>query len=509
MIAVCENHDAQNQTSVIQQLSQSERDKLFEDHKYLAYIIASKFNDEDCSSCDRDDVRQELLIELRALADRFDPDKGCKFVSFASQRLNNALKDIYRCMASDAGITRSTYKKMVLVKTEREKLAQSLKRWPTRYEISKATGLSEKEIQVINQTSWNSFKLYLNDERETDEDNPRALINTLGAHDINMTVVEQRDFLAKGLDRLDPRQKLVIYLHFFEGLTLKEISKIIKRSKPRASQILTQSLNIMRKALIIVYKKQPGEEKSEKSKAVFDLVNVLTRIKEQKEKNQSEPVPIIQARIGRKTSMGENLNEIPFLTNGQVKVAVAFLRRIPGKDVVVISQKVIAQTLSISESEVCKAVSCLVKNGYIVTTGRGGVKRGKTHQFTLSWKPGHLELSEGITLFNEKIYDFRGIVKELGLIKQEETTSSPAPKESVVKNKVAKYEIDKINESVALLGDYLSHLELERQQADINVVTARAMYLESKECYEKALGAQMMIIEKAKEVSLTIKNMAN
>jgi len=131
-------------------------------------------------------------------------------------------------------------------------LESMLKRQPTESEIAGRLGISRTELhQVVTQISFVSV-LALDETVNVGQDRGEAvsLIDTLAdkAFDpsTGMESQETRGLLAAAINSLSEREKIVVTLYYFEGLTLAEIGEILGVTESRVCQIHTKAVGVLR-----------------------------------------------------------------------------------------------------------------------------------------------------------------------------------------------------------------------------------------------------------------------
>lgn len=478
--------------STTNNLSQEQRNQLVKDHMYLVGLYASKFDGSNTPDIDRDDVHQLFAIELMKLSERFNPNGGCSFKTYATNRLKLAIVDIYRMINSNVGYTRNVYETIKLVEETRNRMMVSLGRYPTIDELSKATKLPKDKIYQAQLIKHNSFTPSLDEEWESDDNEPMCLADILGAIDPEVTRFELRNLITEAAKELTPRHRLLLQLHFYDGLTLKEISQLLTLSEARISQLKNQALTIMKKELERPLKKKDAAEP-----------------------NKQEMVT--QNKPKEDTKMETTLENLPLLTLNQVKVAVLIWRCCLDGKKQAICQGWIAQVVSILSSEVCKVINILTNHDIIKKSGVGGaiqeIKRGKISKFRAKfYGKKELQLSEGLILTTGNTYDLGEIAAQLGSQSPEKTVKSTrkpkllkpsADSQTTVEEIADERRID--GNTITLLSNYQLKLELDRQQAESEINDARTNFRNAQERLEKALGARALIVEELERVSSAMK----
>ena len=122
-----------------------------------------------------------------------------------------------------------------------------LQRAPTVNEIAKAAGATPEEVLEALETSqaYNSVSLQASPNGEGGEEDA-GLIDYLGSDEEAYDTMEDRTTLAPGFAKLDKRERYILHLRFFEGLTQSQIAERVGISQMHVSRLLRQSLDVMR-----------------------------------------------------------------------------------------------------------------------------------------------------------------------------------------------------------------------------------------------------------------------
>lgn len=203
-------------------------------------------------SVELDDLVSYGLFGLVDAIDKFDPARGVKFETYAAGRIRGAIIDGLR--AAD-WVPRSVRQRAREVEQTVAKLEAELGRPPSEEEICRALGLKLsqyrdllRELQVINLCSLDELLVGDDEDHRTRVgelvEDPHATDPVAAA-----ATQEVKRFLAEAIDELPERERLVIALYYYEGLTLKEIGAILEVTESRVSQIHTQAILRLRSRL--------------------------------------------------------------------------------------------------------------------------------------------------------------------------------------------------------------------------------------------------------------------
>jgi RNA polymerase sigma factor FliA len=187
---------------------------------------------------DVDDVLAAGTIGLLHAVDRFNPDQGVRFETYALQRIRGAIIDGIRSLSP---MSRTGLRRMRLLDEAVAALAQQLGRAPTRRELACKLDVPRAELERMLVESTH-FVVSL--DGGSDDDGDTASIREL-LHDPNASAIDDEIFepdeivlrLSSAIESLSVRDQLVLNHYYKEELTLKEIGREIAVSESRVSQI--------------------------------------------------------------------------------------------------------------------------------------------------------------------------------------------------------------------------------------------------------------------------------
>ncbi len=224
--------------------STSLRNEIVSKYLYLAEIISKKFVNR---GIDYEDIYQVACVALIKAVERFSPDKGVKFVSFATPTLIGEIKRYFRDKGSVIRIPRRLYEVYQKVGQARERLTQELHRSPRVDEIASYLKVSEETVLEITE-SWGSHNIRSFDQSAYSEDDT-DLYETIGSEDKAFEKIENRDFLYKSLDKFNEAEKRFIKLRYLENKTQKEIAAFMDVSQMYVSRLERKVLERFRMIL--------------------------------------------------------------------------------------------------------------------------------------------------------------------------------------------------------------------------------------------------------------------
>jgi RNA polymerase sigma-B factor len=226
---------------------QTARDELAEMYLNLVKYLANRFRNR---GEPLDDLIQVGTIGLIKAIDRFEPDRGWEFTTYATPTITGEIKRYFRDKGWAIRVPRRLQELSFRVSKAIDSLTQRLQRTPTVEEIAASLEVSADDVleALESAEAYNSVPLEADGDRE-DKD-PFSILDHVGEIDSLMSVVEDRTTLSAALKRLPAKQQQVLYLRFFEGLTQSEIAGKLDLSQMQVSRVLRRSLETLRRSLV-------------------------------------------------------------------------------------------------------------------------------------------------------------------------------------------------------------------------------------------------------------------
>jgi RNA polymerase sigma-B factor len=192
-----------------------------------------------------EDLIQVGCVGLIKAVDRFDVSRKLRFSTFAVPTILGEIKRHFRDRAWSVRVSRGIQELNAKVGREADRLSGQLGRAPTLEELAGATESSVEQVLEALQgaQAYNTVPL----DEPLGEDGEAA--ERFGAEDPNYLVAEQRVEISRGLDALPARERSIILLRFFEGLTQREIAERVGISQMHVSRLLRRSIERMRSQL--------------------------------------------------------------------------------------------------------------------------------------------------------------------------------------------------------------------------------------------------------------------
>lgn len=207
--------------------------------KYIANRIASKLP----LHIDIQDLINSGVLGLIDAIEKFDPDKGVKFETYAEYRIKGAILDSLRAMD---WVPRSVRKVATLLENTYADLEKKLGRPATDEEMAEAMEVGvEKLHKLINRVSHVSMVSLEKDPKNTNSKHSlldRLMDETSATPSQTLDNEELRTVIAQHIERLPEKERIVISYYYYNDMTMKEIGKKLSLTESRVSQIHTKAV---------------------------------------------------------------------------------------------------------------------------------------------------------------------------------------------------------------------------------------------------------------------------
>jgi RNA polymerase sigma-B factor len=196
-----------------------------------------------------DDLVQIGAIGLIKAIDRFDLERRVELTTYATPNIIGEIKRHFRDKGWAVRVPRGLQELNVQLSKLVEELTVELGRSPTIPELAKASG-SEEELVVEALESGRAYSsVSLSTGGGQDEDGELDPLESLGAEEPQYEVSEDRAVLAPGFRVLDERERMILHLRFFKGLTQSQIAQQVGISQMHVSRLIRRALEKIREEI--------------------------------------------------------------------------------------------------------------------------------------------------------------------------------------------------------------------------------------------------------------------
>jgi RNA polymerase sigma-B factor len=220
------------------------RTQLINEHLPVAEHIAARFRQR---GQPEEDLRQVAAVGLINAVDRFDPERGSDFLSFAVPTITGEVRRYFRDATWSVHVPRKLKEAHAAITAATRDLAQQLGRSPRPSELAAELDMPIEDVYRGLQVRYAYTSESLDE--NPDGDGFRQVEAQLGAQDHDLVTVEDRVALYPALARLPEREASIVLMRFFGHLTQTQIAERVGISQMHVSRLLTASLRTMREAL--------------------------------------------------------------------------------------------------------------------------------------------------------------------------------------------------------------------------------------------------------------------
>ncbi|HVL65480.1 MAG TPA: RNA polymerase sigma factor WhiG [Actinomycetota bacterium] len=230
--------------------SPAARDRLILHYSPLVKYVAARVAVGLPANVEQADLISYGIFGLIDAIDKYEPSRGIKFETYAISRIRGAIIDELRAID---WVPRSVRFKAREVEKAYSALENRLKRPPSDAEIAEELGISVDDLNAIY-TQLSTVSLVALDELMTvdgDKGDRLSLVDTLEDSRVASPMdafesEEMKDILARAINRLPEREKIVVTLYYYEGLTLAQIGQVLGVTESRICQMHTKAVLALR-----------------------------------------------------------------------------------------------------------------------------------------------------------------------------------------------------------------------------------------------------------------------
>lgn len=233
--------------------SSETREKLILHYSPLVKYVAGRVSSGLPPSVEFGDLVSYGVFGLLDAIDKYDPDRGIKFETYAIARIKGAIIDELR---ADDWVPRSVRFKARQIERAYVALEGELRRIPTDEEVAEKLGISLDEyLNLLGKLSLISL-VALDELWTVSGDRPDKICLADTVEDVKVKdpsktfeIEEMKDMIADAINHLPERERIVVSLYYFEGLTMREIGEVLSVTESRVCQMHTKAILRLRARL--------------------------------------------------------------------------------------------------------------------------------------------------------------------------------------------------------------------------------------------------------------------
>jgi RNA polymerase sigma-B factor len=222
------------------------REELARLHLPLVEYLAKRFKDR---GEPLDDLVQVGSVGLLKAIDRFDLERGVEFSTYATPTIVGELKRYFRDKGWAVRVPRRLQELSLRLNKVVAQLTQDLGRSPTVPEIAKHVGVSEEEVLEALESGQAYSTTSLDAPASNEDDDTPQRLERMGEDDVALDNLEYFASLAPLIEQLPEREREILYLRFFRGMTQSKIAEHVGISQMHVSRLLTRILEFLREGM--------------------------------------------------------------------------------------------------------------------------------------------------------------------------------------------------------------------------------------------------------------------
>jgi RNA polymerase sigma-B factor len=222
------------------------REQLIEQYMSLVRSLARRYS---YRGEQLEDLVQIGAIGLIKAIDRFDLERGVELTTYATPNIIGEIKRHFRDKGWSVRVPRGLQELNVQLSRLVEQLTVQLGRSPTIPELAKAAGVEEEQVLEALESGRAYTSLSLSVGGGGGDDDDLDPLESLGTEEHQYEVSEDRAVLAPGFKALDERERKILQLRFFDGLTQSQIAQQVGISQMHVSRLIRRSLEKIRETI--------------------------------------------------------------------------------------------------------------------------------------------------------------------------------------------------------------------------------------------------------------------
>jgi RNA polymerase sigma-B factor len=195
-----------------------------------------------------DDLLQVASLGLVKAIDRFDPERGLSFSSYAVPTMLGELRRYFRDTGWALHVPREMQERVLKVNTAVERLSGELGRSPSPQQLADELNLPVEEILEAIEANTAYDTSSLDTPLRSGDEQSQTVAETLGETDARFELIEDRASIGPALKALPERERLILHLRFVDDLTQTEIAQRIGVSQMHVSRLIRRALEQIRVA---------------------------------------------------------------------------------------------------------------------------------------------------------------------------------------------------------------------------------------------------------------------
>jgi RNA polymerase sigma-B factor len=219
------------------------RNELVEEHRDLADYFVKRYSRRGVPA---EDLRQLAFMAIIHAVERFDPEVGVTFSTFASRTVEGELKRYFRDRTWSVRPPRRAQELHLELRRAEEDLAQELGRSPTVAELATTLDVSKDHVLEALEAGVAHQAASLDQASTQDDETTTRGDRVLAEGEPGYGRVDRQIIVRELMEELPERERMIVYMRFFENMTQPEIAEKVGVSQSYLSRILRKALLTLR-----------------------------------------------------------------------------------------------------------------------------------------------------------------------------------------------------------------------------------------------------------------------
>lgn len=217
------------------------RDELFEAYMPLSRAVARKFMGR---GVELEDLEQVAAMALLKALERFEPDRGFRFVTYAVPTITGDLRNHLRDKSSLMRLPRDSRQRLYQLNKEQEAFEREYMRAPTATELARRMNISPEELlTLLNMKAQSS---YVSLDTPVGEDGDTVLQDMIGSSDDGFASMERSEWMEWILSKVNDVERELLLLRYRDGLGQRDTAKRLGVSQMQVSRLERRVLSRLR-----------------------------------------------------------------------------------------------------------------------------------------------------------------------------------------------------------------------------------------------------------------------
>jgi RNA polymerase sigma-B factor len=223
------------------------RDQLVKMHQNLVRYLASKFVNRGEPF---DDLVQVGMIGLINAVDRYDPERGIKFSTYATPTIVGEIRRYFRDKAWSMKVPRRLQELNIAAAKAQDALSSRLGRAPTIREVAERIGATEEETLEAIELGNAYDTVSLDSQMSFDSDSSGMTLGEfIGAEDETIVNLSKYGDLSRAVEHLEERERMIIVYRFFNDMSQAEVAAKLNISQMHVSRLQNHAMQTLKRLL--------------------------------------------------------------------------------------------------------------------------------------------------------------------------------------------------------------------------------------------------------------------